>query len=460
VRFKNFLNEAYDYSRCKDYKGIDLNICNWIFNEIPLPWKTSDIEKCKEMYGNVNVGTVYRGAKINTEDELEMYHNAKKTGYIDLHLVSSTPEKETAKSFAFYIKSYDELTMLKMLVAAVKNGSAGKYGSVLLELEPNNDNVIFKTYREGNERKDWEPTKCAAESEVLLNGKVKVKSIEIFEPLTKENWEDVIMRSSTSLESLKNDFIKRWINENNISRDKFFELSKKIAKNVILSEEDVYFVIKNQNYIWLDKEVWLNLEVTKNFAQKYFNYDELVTKYKGVSLYLPGHFYEELLDSPKLVKDLASNVHSFDIKEKGGYYYVYSNGGIADADEKSPIHKLVRLCYLNKKLFNYIKGSVIIKNIEKKYLELFDEYMKIDEFSSKEDMETLLNFIKFLSYSFSDIYYLIKPEIVNKTLKFLMKKILTFTSHGKMDQQKRLALDYQREFLLTLNALNKVLDKF
>lgn len=178
MRLKKYIDEAYDYKSCEKYDDkIDRDICNWVRNERHLRWNKETREECMSRYGNVKVGTIFRGLRINTKEDLKLYKSLQNGGTINVEYVSASPNESTAKSFAWYMKSYDELAMLRALSRAIENGSAGTYGSALLILEPRPENVIFKTWVDGNERSSWNQPPIGLESTAY---RIRIRSIIIW----------------------------------------------------------------------------------------------------------------------------------------------------------------------------------------------------------------------------------------------------------------------------------------
>lgn len=238
-----------DKEENKDLRGIEKDLANWSRNEIPLKWNEEEINKAKKLYGDISVGIVYRGAKIHTQESYDFYQSIKDGGYIDCNLVSSTPDKEIALSFAQYIKSYDELTLMYALKTTLERGSAGAYGSVLLTLKPDPENVVAIINFEPEELKDH-PSKRSfnrgAEPEVILHGKVKVLKAEIFDPLTEENYYQVFKILEPN--QLNNDFIFNWLKHKKIKESgKYKEISKMLIEKYSRNEKDLIELLKSMS---------------------------------------------------------------------------------------------------------------------------------------------------------------------------------------------------------------------
>lgn len=232
VKHKELI-ESLDISGSEKYTGLERDIFNYVRNEIPLRWNESQIDKARSLYGNVPVGTVYHGMKINSEERLEEIRRLSLGSKIKAKLLSATPEYDEAMSYAQYVKSYDERTLMRELMAALHRGSAGKFGTALLTLQPDPNHVIVKTYEEGNE-KEFNPnwTKpFGIELEAILYGSVLVKDIAIFEPLTKDNYKDILTKIIVNPD-IDYDFGYQWVIENGL----FYEdLVHNIIDNLLVN---------------------------------------------------------------------------------------------------------------------------------------------------------------------------------------------------------------------------------
>ncbi|MFA5490200.1 MAG: hypothetical protein WC284_13440, partial [Candidimonas sp.] len=189
-----------------------------------------------------------------------------------------TPEYDTALSFAQYVKSYDEMTMMYGLKMAMEQGSAGKYGSAVLTLKPKPNQVIVKTYKNGNEKSknpSWDVPPTSVEPEVILHGDIEVVDVKFFEPLTVDNWKSVLSKLVTPT-STDNDFVNRWIYDkirrNQISENEYIEFFTKHLDRIIKTEFDIIKILGDYGMIpleSLDKN-----EKIKNFIQTHLHIDE------------------------------------------------------------------------------------------------------------------------------------------------------------------------------------------
>lgn len=164
-----------------------------------------EIPIIQAQYGNVPVGTVYWGTKIHTREQLEKFRSLSGST-ITVKTISASPDLSVAESYSQYHRSYDNASAMREYVAALRAGSAGQYGTAILTLKPHPDNVVAKMYQEGNEPSTWRYF-SAPEREVILTGTIPVVDVSIMEPLTLENYREVI----SHLPSWENDFVKKWL---------------------------------------------------------------------------------------------------------------------------------------------------------------------------------------------------------------------------------------------------------
>lgn len=82
ISFKQFLKEAYqDLSDQKFNDVYDREFAHYALNERPIRWNETQRETCRKLYGGIDVGTVYHGGKINTEEAYDLLSKLKPRGY-------------------------------------------------------------------------------------------------------------------------------------------------------------------------------------------------------------------------------------------------------------------------------------------------------------------------------------------------------------------------------------------
>lgn len=225
-------------------KGIDRDFANWAMNEIPPGWTREKQQEVKQIFGNVPVGKIYRGIKINSENLLmTLKQLEQRPGKIEMNLASATPEYDTAVSFANYVKSYDELTMMRMLSRAIERGSAGAFGVAVLTLEPTPEQVIVKSYSDRNEREfnpKWRAPKSSAEAEVLLTGDISVVGVKIIPPLTTENWRNIINNTVTTVQQVEDwQLLDQWFRSHKIPNEEVQEFAFQLWPRIIKTKKDL-----------------------------------------------------------------------------------------------------------------------------------------------------------------------------------------------------------------------------
>ena len=137
-KFNDFVNESYRSLKDEVFNDkYDKIFAEYALNERPIILKSEDRKEASEIYGNREVGTVWHGGKINSEEDYERIKNLKEGDTIHAKYLSASPDYGTAESFAMYVKSYDELTSMYALQSAIERGSAGEYGTYVVKLKPN-----------------------------------------------------------------------------------------------------------------------------------------------------------------------------------------------------------------------------------------------------------------------------------------------------------------------------------
>lgn len=209
-KFSEFYESRISNNSFND--NYDFIFAEYAIDEVPFHFNEKEREECKKLYGNVDVGVVYHGGKINTKELLDTLEsiNKKENNKIFLSFKSATPDELTAKSFAWYVKSYDTLTTLSNLKTTYDHGSSGKYGSYIIKLRPSKDNVIYSTFGDTEEK-----LTRTAETECILYGDVEVLDVNIYYPLSVDNYKDEIKK--TSIFDLNNNhFLKSWLSHKKI----------------------------------------------------------------------------------------------------------------------------------------------------------------------------------------------------------------------------------------------------
>jgi len=366
------LIEDYNYERCEKYHGIDRELCNWFFNETTLIWGDAKIKQAQAKYGNVSVGKIYRGAKIDTIDELKQYREVEKGGTLKFSTVKScTPFESEAKSFAWYVKSYDTLTMLYALKTAIDRGSAGEYGGVVLTLQPTPKNVVVKSYTEGHEIKensDWRTPPCgSAEAEVLVVGDVKVISAKIFEPLTKENWKETALKSLKCVDDLSNSFLNEWIRKHKISGKEIRDFVTPVIKKLVKTEDDVAAFL-SLNDVFFNRDDYTEVEPIARFIENYFvvEGDTVGVVYNGKRLYnYSGEKHMAMVDklmTPKFVENLLDRVKGLEFRLKTKNFAGVRLGKVYSSEVQDVLRMIASL-YRSRKFKAIASKSPVIKKL-------------------------------------------------------------------------------------------------
>lgn len=178
-----------------------------------------------------------------------------------------------------YVKSYDELTMLYAMKKNLANGSAGGFGTYLLTLKPTPKQVIFSTFGPTQRQPS-----SGAEAECLLYGDIKITDVVIRDPLTQDNFEEVIFKGFPDI--LSSSFIDHWLSHHKQSISRNFAI-KCLTK--IKSLDDVYTVLSNSNTspYFLSKISYSDLVTNAHFKKTFDNY--IVITNGSLFVEIPNH---------------------------------------------------------------------------------------------------------------------------------------------------------------------------
>lgn len=277
---------------------LDIAFANYALNEQPLFLDSTEKEIASKIYGGLEGlrgGLAYRGYRIETEKELKELQKLVNGGTWDANLSSFSHNKSTAREFANFVKTFDPMVGAMELERAISQGSAGKYGSYLMTVKPDEDNVIFNTANPNITR--------YVESELILDGPVKVVSVEIMEPLTKENWVDLTIGKWESLEDMVASwrFVGTWLGKQNINPWDY-GLGDWLSEKVRGKEKLADFLTdrkKPSNFLTKFEEYyeWLSNHpnIRELFDQIELEEPDLTPKLNGSWVSMSRELYEELL---------------------------------------------------------------------------------------------------------------------------------------------------------------------
>jgi hypothetical protein len=382
--FESFkINEAYRELDRSDYENkYDYDFANYALNERPFGWSEEDIKKARELYGNRDVGVVYHGGKLDNKEFNDKVRALKPGDTIKVKLMSSTPEYSTAESFALYVKSYDEMTMMYALKDAIDNGSAGEYGTYVVTLKPKPEQVIVANFGEGKK-----PT-SSAETEAVLYGDIEVVDVKIFDPLNKETYLEDFMEMHPN--SLDNDFMKRWFRSKRLERPDS-DYIKKILSKIKNEDEAIEFIEKQYSGGWVFDYVTLDEFMSNKFLKKqmdkiifkdgHFEFDfggkrnPGVSAIKGLKEYVWKNnkkvlldYYNELLKDPEIDMNFKESSYSMG----DGEHQVYINDKarklllaykkLIEVGQKPKMHP--KLEELENELEKYFDDNIIGKHIK------------------------------------------------------------------------------------------------
>lgn len=434
--------EAYNVDGADKYDGIDRDIYNWMRNEQHLTWDDHEVDEARSKYGNVSVGTVYRGMKINNKRTLELLETIKQNGHgtVRLNLDSASKNHYEAMSFALYVKSYDEMTMMWELSDAMKRGSAGLFGTALLTLTPTPDQVIVKTYSDGTETTDnplWQQPPQPYEQEIILKGDIPVSAVEIFYPLTRDNWRDTLRKQLTDISNLSsNPFISRWLAEK-VPSEEVSEFGRELLTSLIKTDDDV-FTLLTKGSIFSDDVLWLVPQVNK-FARTYMDTDTGEIMYHGTKIHV-SHKYR------RTHSDLATGIDKRFQQLLDGWsqkpllQHNRSNWAFDYTDE---LQMIVDMASLKPALISKFKNHPALIKINNDIIHnVKDIVTTTEDYISKNQNE----FSNRLDTTTTMLEYLV-PLLINRTpiINSLVQYIATkMTTHGAITPDKEKAISLQK----------------
>ena len=435
-----YINESY--KRLDDYEFSDEyeeKFAEYTLNERPFFLNSKQMEECKELYGNRNVGIVYHGGKINDFDTLKMLETMNSGDTINMKFKSATPVYDTAESFAKYVKSYDELTMLHSLNNTYIKGSSGEYGCYIVKLKPKPEQVIIANFGEGN------IPRYSSETECILYGDIEVLDVEIIKPLSKESINEYLI----NLDVLKmfDSFTVDWLRYHKIKIDKKIFLDKyKAIKDVNKFNK---FIIKYSNdhssFIFNDitfNEAIQNPLFKELLSSAKFNKDTVtislkinndkinISAFKGLHTYLVDVYKNDIIkfiNSVKIDDKYEIEIYNDDKYSSIGYIYISDNQ--YQFGVKGDV--LNSIIWVNDK--NIIKNNPLVSKLNNVIDDFLDENIinkKVDDLSNIQ-VQGICNFIFYL-YQLSEYASNI---LISKKIKIAMMHIYDNFFRGKIENK-------------------------
>lgn len=414
--FNTFLTEmAYqDLKKIKFKDNFDKAFGEYALNEVPLKWTKEEQEQCKKKYGDIDVGIVYHGNRISTEEQLTFIQSLSKGMTYPCDLISATPEKETAISFMEYVKSHDEYRMLLSLSSSLKRGSSGNFGSFLLTLKPTPTQVIASTF--GPTKNKFTQT---AETECILNGDVKIVDVKIMTPFTLDNWFNTL--KTNFLEVVSSDFFNRWLDHHKIKITK--DQAKELI-NLLKTEDDVLTFLRGCEkdnrifYILSYSDIQQN-KVLLNTILKFlkFNVNTPFLAINNEKIYLNN---EELISELKIEHKKQIDIN---IKEKynelknndNKIYFDENKGKLLITDDTYKLFNLIKLANERKIKLDVNKSLKQLTDIIIKLKDMSNEFINTKTLKDLSSLDVVSNIFKSL------LTILEINDIINDDLSFIQK---------------------------------------
>jgi len=451
------LLEVIDPEACERYDGLEQDICNWIRNEQHLFWSDSEIEQARNLYGNVPVGTVWRGIRIDSEEELAQLEKIRdEGGSVELRLASSSGDRGEAASFSMYVKSYDEMTMMSELRAALKRGSAGLHGGALLTLRPTPDQVIVKTYEDGNEHEHNPHYRrpYGLEQEAILHGDVEVEKIDIFYPLTAETWQTTLMGQIGKFEDFSNAFLRSWLNraiEREIIQPEDIEqFGNAILPKLLQTDDDVAELILLGGAIFSEEYVYGRPEV-QSLIKRHFSEEQqnIVYGERELHNFIPLKYLQSLgsvglvqAKLRQLLDGIPPDNIQINVFDSRGMMRDYGHMEIKDGNS---LHGIMRIIMMHPELQRSAQAHPAGKQINQQALDFLHLILGVTE---KDDVrgysyvQLLREFNRFMNFLWPILDH---PD---RFFPPIAKHILQdFVTAGPVTPQKKKAMDAQQDVI-------------
>ena len=437
------LQEAYDKEAGSKYRGIDKDIVNWIRNEEKIHWNELQTNEAREKYGNIDVQDVYRGLKINDPELLHKLENPQGQT-LHMHFDSATPDYHEAESFAMYVKSYNEMTMMYGLKSALKKGSAGQYGTAVVKLKPTKEQVIVKTYKTDDELKSnpkWKLPPGGLERELILLGDIEIESVKIFYPLTRETWQETLLNQIHTVKDLKNDFNERWIREVKIPEQELQEFALKLFPRILKSETDVVELL--QCFTFIPKSVVYECPAVQKFIKKNINKANGQVIFQNKKIHIPMDVLKKFLTAKDLVQSLIQALNDCTFRPGKRHF-----------DCNDELYHVMNVLRMYPNLVRKVQDHPIFKEVQSYLNPIFDQILTTNETNVKDE------------YSYMDIIYaatdgaqelwIFDPKIETKLKQIIHHIVHGFVKSGQLTQEKQRAIEIQRRVIQ--NSLHRFLD--
>lgn len=220
---------------------VKIQLTQFLSDNEPIVFSAEQVEECKRRFGNVAVAKAYLGVKIGSDTDLATYRALQETPSTVDVTVASTCFKWLENAIED-VMSYDDLA------EAVKNGSTGRYGCAIVTLEPEPEQVIYKSWNDrGDGVKNPERKLLSSPNgEVLLSGSVKVTECIVFEKLTTSNWKAEIKKLVSIPEEISNSFLRNWTKDKLDSKE-YYPFAKSLIKSLCTDESKTLECISELN---------------------------------------------------------------------------------------------------------------------------------------------------------------------------------------------------------------------
>lgn len=254
----------------KPVDTVKIQLTQFLSDGEPIMFSPEQVEEARRRFGNVSIDKVYLGVKLDSDAQLDTYRALQdKPATVDVSV--------SQICFKYRDDALDSIMSWDDLATAIKNGSTGRYGCALVELAPEPEQVVYKSWNDrGDGVKNPERKLIASSSkEVLLSGTIKTIKCIVFEKLDTTNWKQEIKKLVTQPEEIANRFLRVWCNDK-LDAKEYYPFAKALIKSICTDEsKTINCIIElNSNESIIPFEQAASIPPIENTLMKYLVFDK------------------------------------------------------------------------------------------------------------------------------------------------------------------------------------------
>jgi len=268
---------------------LDQMFYDYALNEKSFPRFTpAQKEKAKANYGGVDGvvgGVIYSGGRIETREELAEIKSLVNGGTIKVNMKSFSHFRSTARAFANFVMTYNSMVGQTEMERALRRGSAGEFGTYILHAKADPKTILFNTRRKNGVTR-------SAEDELIVDGVIEIVKTELFEPLTRDNWESKTIDTWTNIRDLDDQtFLVSWLEHHEINA---WPAYAAFLSKAIRSVDDLVFVINEHTDMfrpyWDEFQKWMErsryAKALAEMIEPIVVNNDIKYKYKGKEIWI------------------------------------------------------------------------------------------------------------------------------------------------------------------------------